>query len=175
MLSGSPLQCTTNKRWAASSARRWDDIWSYHKVGPFSTDWEKSHGTSQAGACTADFSQPRRRTFPFYFPVRNGNSSNRSRTALFIYSLAEKQDDAHHHPVQAWLKAPSTPTIGEDAEQPQDSLGIPNYTSVVHGLPIPGPTSQSLCTPTAEHGLLLTTTVMTNPKLTKAPNSQVHK
>lgn len=144
-------------------------------MGPFSTDWEKSHGTSQASARTANFSQPGRHTFPFHFPIRNGNSSNQSRTALFIYSLAVKHGDAHHCPVWACLNASSTPAIREDAEQPWDSLGIPNYTSVVHGLPIPDPTSHSHCTPAAEHGLLLRTTVMTNPKLTKAPNSQIHK
>lgn len=113
-------------------------------MGPFSTDWEKSHGTSQSSACTANFSQPGRHTFPFHFPIRNGNSSKRSRTALLIYSLGVKLGDAHHCPVWACLNASSTPAIREDAEQPRDSLGIPNYTSVVHGLPIPEPTSQSL-------------------------------
>jgi len=53
------------------------------------------------------------------------NSSNQSRAPLFIRSLAEKPGDAHHCPVRARLSSASA--IGEDAEQPQHSSGIPNY------------------------------------------------
>lgn len=58
-----------------------------------------------------------------------------------IQSLAEKQGDALHHPAQACLNVPSTPAIRDDAEQPRDSSGIPNHTSMVHGIPALKPTS----------------------------------
>lgn len=53
ILAMSLSQCTTMERCAASPGRQWDDIWNYHKVGPFPTDWKESQGPSQAGILPA--------------------------------------------------------------------------------------------------------------------------